>query len=173
MHLPQLLLPLLLPLLTTSLPQPPSHPPSLSFSTTIATIQIQQTLALWPLAVDSKNYTLLPLIFTPTAFLGSPPPTGNFIGIPSITAFLTLFLNNTLTQHSYGTQYIDVDIERGTASAATYLIASFVGTGPSNAGEYLVNRAKYEDELVEGEGGWRVVNRTLVYMVPTVGNLTA
>ena len=32
-------------------------------------------------------------------------------------------------------------------------------------GEYLVNRAKYEDELVEGEGGWRVVNRTLVYMV--------
>lgn len=46
----------------------------------------------------------------------------------------------------------------------TYLIASFVGTGPSE-GEYLVNRAKYEDELVEGEEGWRVVNRTLVTMV--------
>ena len=46
----------------------------------------------------------------------------------------------------------------------TYLIASFVGTGP-RAGEVLLNRAKYLDELVETGVGWRVVNRTLVYMV--------
>ena len=56
-------------------------------------------------------------------------------------------------------------MERGTASAVTYLIASFVGTGGAIEGEYLVNRAQYLDELVETGEGWRVVNRTLVYMV--------
>ena len=49
----------------------------------------------------------------------------------------------------------------------TYLIASFLGIGEGNEGEVLLNRARYEDELVEVEGGegWRVRNRTLVYMV--------
>jgi hypothetical protein len=135
-----------------------------AFDKTSADIQIKNTLAKYPLSVDSKNYTIIPEIFTEDAFLGSPPPTGNFIGIPTIIKFLTTALENTVTQHSYGTQFIDVSSEKE-ANAITYLTATFVGTGPK-AGRGLVVHAQYLDMLVYLEDvGWRVTNRTLAIMV--------
>ena len=135
-----------------------------AFDKTSANVQIKNTLAKYPLSVDSKNYTIIPEIFTEDAFLGSPPPTGNFVGIPAIIEFLTAALENTLTQHSYGTQFIDVPSEKE-ANAITYLTATFVGTGPK-AGRGVVVHAQYLDMLVYLEDvGWRVSNRTLAIMV--------
>ena len=156
MHFKNFSLPLILPTLAI-------FPSATAFDKTSADVQIKNTLAKYPLSVDSKNYTILPELFTEDALLASPPPTGNFYGIPAIIGFLTPALENTLTQHSYGTQFIDVVSEKE-ATAITYLTATFVGTGPK-AGTELVNHGKYLDMLVYTPERWRVTNRTLVFMV--------
>ena len=137
-----------------------------AFDKTTADIQIKNTLAKWSLSVDSKNYAILTELFTPDAILASPPPTGNFYGLPAIIGFLEPALEDTLSQHSYGTQYTDV-VNSHSAIAITYLISIFVGTGPK-AGTSLSSHAQYQDTLVLTRDGWRVTNRTLVFMVSGV-----
>lgn len=127
-------------------------------------IEIQQTLAKFPIAVDNKNYTMLSEVFTPDGIFEADLPTGPLQGLATIENWLLGALNNTLSQHSFGTQYIDI-LDPHSANAITYFIATFVGVG-DKAGSSLYNHAKYLDTLILNEDReWRIENKTLVYMV--------
>lgn len=127
-------------------------------------IEIQQTLARFPIAVDEKNYTMLSEVFTVEGVFEADLPTGPLQGLVTIEDWLLDALNNTLSQHSFGTQYIDIH-DAHSADVMTYFIATSVGVG-DKAGSSLYNHAKYLDSLILNEDGeWRVKNKTLVYMV--------
>ncbi len=149
-------------------PNPSSNPSAPYLNSTSKTdvashINIQQKLAQFEVFVDSKNYTMLSDVFTPNATFDPGPPTDPLNGLTAIKNWLETSLVDTDTQHDFGTQYIDVHGQF--ASAITYFIATFVGVGPKN-GSMLVNHAKYLDTLERsGDGGWKISNKTLVYMV--------
>ena len=137
----------------------------LSSSVATDVVQIQQTLNLFPLSVDRKNYSLLAEIFTADA-------TANFLvgpithGLEEIQEQLQARLKGLISHHSLTTQSIEVEQGRKTASATSYLIAVFFGHGPL-AKQIFTNYGQYLDTLVldQQAGGWRVKNRTLVLTV--------
>ena len=120
-----------------------------------AILDIQQTLNLFPLSVDSKNYTMLADIFTHDAradFVLFPAG----YGLPAIVAALSKSLAGLKSQHSFTTQVITLQNETD-ASAVTYLQGNFFLTG-----QVLNNYGKYVDDLTFVQDvGWRVRNRTL------------
>lgn len=128
-----------------------------------AIVEIQQTLNLFPISVDTKNYTILADIFTVDA-------TADFVVVPTVHSLaaiqqvLQASLAGLVTQHSFTTQVIKIQ-NRREASAITYLIGNFFGQGEL-AGQVLSNYGQYQDSLrfVDGQG-WRVDNRTLVNTV--------
>lgn len=127
-------------------------------------IEIQQILAKFPISVDAKNYTMLSEVFTADGIFEADLPTGPLQGLTTIEDWLLGALNNTLSQHSLGTQYIDIH-DSHSADAITYFIATVVGV-VDKAGSSLYNHAKYLDALILNEDReWRVENKTLVYMV--------
>lgn len=127
-------------------------------------VAIERTLAKWPSAVNSKNYTLLSDLFTPNATLELQLPSGPVSGLAAIQNWLNDSLVNTSTQHDLGTQHISIFGQ--SAYATTYFVATSAGVGEQN-GSALVNHAKYLDTLVRNgtDGEWRISNKTLIYMV--------
>lgn len=102
---------------------------------------------------------MLSEVFTLDGIFEADLPTGPLEGLATIENWLLGALNNTLSQHSFGTQYIDI-LDPHSANAITY--ATFVGVG-NKAGSSLYNHAKYLDTLTLNEDGeWRVKNKTLV-----------
>ena len=91
-------------------------------------IETQQTLAKFPIAGDEKNYTLLSEVFTSNGIFDADLPTGPLRGLVAIENWLLGALNDTLSQHSFGTRYIDMH-DAHSANAITYFIATFVGVG--------------------------------------------
>ena len=128
-------------------------------------VQIQQTLNLFPLSVDTKNYSLLADIFTSDV-------TANFLigsvlhGLEAVQQQLETHLKGLVSHHSLTTQSVVVGENRDTASATSYLIANFFGQGDL-ARQVLTNYGQYADTLVRdpGTGGWKVNNRTLILTV--------
>lgn len=108
-------------------------------------VQIQQTLNLFPLSVDRKKYSLLAETFTPnaTANLLVGPTTH---GLDEVQEQLQAHLEGLLSHHSLATQSIEVGQGGRTASATSYLIATFFGQGPlakqvlTNYGQSLTNK---------------------------------
>lgn len=127
-------------------------------------VAIQQTLNLFPLSVDRKDYGLLAHVF-------SQDVTANFLVGPvchSLTAVhqqLQAHLKGLVSHHSLTTQSIEFP-DSGRATATSYLIAAFFGQGQL-AGQFLINYGRYEDTLVWDDGAWKVNNRTLVITVWT------
>lgn len=126
---------------------------------------ISRTLANYPFAIDSHDFGLLTQVFTPDASFAAPPPTPALEGLDTITSFLTTGLENTQSQHTYGTQAIDFS-SRTTANATTYFVGTIVGTGSKKPLGTLSTHAKYLDDVVLVKHvGWRIKTRTLVYLV--------
>ena len=119
---------------------------------------IQQTLGLFSVAIDLKQFDLLGAVFAPNA-------TANFtghsvsVGLPAITSYLTRGLTGLKTQHDLGTLYINMT---GPATATSYnwLQGTFFGTG-SASGQTLSNFGYYKDDLVKSRGRWLIQNRVL------------
>lgn len=91
--------------------------------------QIRQTVALYPLAIDGKNFAALSLVFTPDVVANYSAPLNVLTGLSTVQATLKQSLMYTDTQHSYGTQVIEV-LEGGcTAKSVTYFTATHFGKG--------------------------------------------
>lgn len=92
--------------------------------------QIRNTLATYPFSIDSKNFTALSSVFHPDAVANYSEPINVISGLPEIAArleaSLALFAG---TQHSYGTQAIQVDDSGACARAVTYYTAAHFGKG--------------------------------------------
>lgn len=94
----------------------------------LAVVQIQQTLNLFPLAVDSHNYTILDQVFATDATANFATSAGYLQGLTAIKDGLRVSLGNTTSQHAFTTQSIDV-VGGRKASAVTYLTGTFFGKG--------------------------------------------
>ena len=91
--------------------------------------QIRQTLALYPLAIDGKNFAALSRVFTPDVVANYSAPLNVLTGLSTVQATLEQSLMYVDTQHSYGTQVIEV-LEGGcTAKSVTYFTANHFGKG--------------------------------------------
>ena len=133
---------------------------------------IRQTLALYPFAVDGKNWASLARIFSIDARANYSDPLGVLSGVDQIISVLSQSLSLFIsTQHLYGTQYIEVCDAKSAVSVtyfrAAHFFAPFVsGTTAVNTTEILWAYGQYQDTWArQGDGTWRISNRNLVYMV--------
>src|SRR5262245_44065486 len=128
-------------------------------------LAIQHTIAQYPLAVDSKDFSKLSTVFTQDAFANYSFAAPIMNGLPAIESTLQSVLVNFTTQHSLTTQSIDV-VDNGHAHATTYVIATHFGiAGKSFQGQMVVAYAQYQDKLRVDHGTWKIYDRLLVIMV--------
>ena len=101
-------------------------------------LQIHNTLALYPLAVDGKNFAALNRIFTCDVVANYSAPLNVIIGLYSLQAVLNESLSYVITQHSLATQVIDVLKGGRAAKSVTYFTATHFGQG-NYIGQVLFN----------------------------------
>ena len=152
------------PLALFSLPK--SYPNAQQPQDAVALEQIRNTLGLYPLCIDGKNFDALDRVFTPNAVANFSTPIFVLSGLPAIQARLQETLALVDTQHSYGTQVVEIRHGGCEAVAVTYFIASHFGRG-AHVGGVLYAYGQYQDTLVKisRTGEWRIKERNLVYMV--------
>ncbi|KAL5339024.1 hypothetical protein BJX70DRAFT_364810 [Aspergillus crustosus] len=135
-----------------------------------STEAIRQTLALYPLAIDGKNFDALNLIFTEDVVANYSAPLGILTPLSSIQATLSGSLACVSTQHSFETQLIDVT-SKSEATSITYYQASHFGLKEGFTGEVATAYGQYQDFWRrQRDGTWKVVSRNLVYMSEVIGN---
>lgn len=91
--------------------------------------QIRNTLALYPLSIDSKNFAALDRVFTCDVVANYSAPLNVIIGLSHLQEVLSESLFHVTTQHSFATQAIDVPDEGGEAKSLTYFTATHFGQG--------------------------------------------
>ena len=106
-----------------------SYPLSLTRQDAAIQDQIRNTLAHYPLALDGKNFAALSLFYTADAVANYSAPFYVVTGLPAIEAVLEQALRRVLTQHSYGTQVIEIEKGKTRARALTYFTATHFGIG--------------------------------------------
>ncbi|KAK7966782.1 uncharacterized protein PG986_001059 [Apiospora aurea] len=138
---------------------------------------IRNTLALYPLAIDTRTFSALDRIFSVDARANYSYPLGVMEGREAIKTSLQQALETTWkgTQHMYGTQIIQVCSPTSAISVTYYTASHFLvaGAGPevlTGPQSVVYAYGQYQDtwERQGGEDGWRITNRNLVYMVRTL-----
>ncbi|KAJ5107001.1 hypothetical protein N7456_003676 [Penicillium angulare] len=125
---------------------------------------IRNTLAIYPFAIDGKNFDALSKVFTSNAVANYSAPLNVLTPLSSIQSVLKESLACVTTQHLYGTQWIDVQSPT-TAQSVTYFRAAHFGKGDTE-GQVLYAYGQYQDNWERQLlGTWRIVHRNLVYMV--------
>ncbi|BCS18730.1 nuclear transport factor 2 family protein [Aspergillus puulaauensis] len=144
--------------------------PSIRTINTTPSESIRTTLALYPLAIDGKDFASLSSIFAPDAIANYSAPLNVLTPLQSIQDTLSASLACVATQHSLGTQIIDV-LSPLEARSVTYFTASHFGRSAKMAGQVATAHGQYQDLWRRQEdGSWRVVVRNLVYMSEVIGN---
>jgi ketosteroid isomerase-like protein len=137
---------------------------SLFVASPIDVESIRNTLAHYPLAIDGKNFAALNLVFTPNAVANYSAPLNVVTGLATIESVLEASLAPVTTQHSYGTQVIDV-LSANSAFSVTYFTATHFGKG-EYLGQILTSHGQYQDVLARQKDlTWRITHRNLVFMV--------
>ncbi|KAH8892195.1 hypothetical protein GQ53DRAFT_134630 [Thozetella sp. PMI_491] len=134
---------------------------------------IRRTLAVYPLAIDGRNFDMLNRIFAGDARANYSAPIGVLNGIDEIkntlSASLAAFAG---TQHSYSTQLIDICSSTTAVSVTYYTAAHFFTPGIgviATPTDVLYAYGQYQDTWRRIEDGtWRITNRNLVYMGPFI-----
>ncbi|KFY24681.1 hypothetical protein V491_02057, partial [Pseudogymnoascus sp. VKM F-3775] len=131
---------------------------------------IRATLSLYSLAIDGKNFAALSRLFAPNAVANYSAPLNVLTPLSTIQATLEASLKPVTTQHSFGTQLIDV-LSHDTAFSVTYYTATHFGRGEFE-GKTATAFGQYQDVWKkQTDGGWRITHRNLVYMGALVGDL--
>ncbi|KAF7357232.1 SnoaL-like domain-containing protein [Mycena sanguinolenta] len=129
---------------------------------------IRTTLGHYPLSIDGKNFEALALVFTADAVANYSAPLDVLTPLATIQAVLASSLEKVTTQHSLGTQVIEV-LSESEAFSVTYYTATHFGMGVYE-GEIVVAYGQYQDYWVRQHQSWKIQNRNLVYMGPLIGN---
>ena len=108
---------------------PTSYPLSLNRQDAQIQDQIRNTLAHYPLALDGKNFAALNLFYTADAVANYSEPINVVTGLPAIADVVERTLRPVLTQHSYGTQVIEIEKGKTRARSLTYFTATHFGIG--------------------------------------------
>ncbi len=90
--------------------------------------QILNTLSLYPLAIDSKNFDALSLVFTADVYANFSAPLNVLTSLAAVEAAINQTLAFVDTQHSYGTQIVEVQTDCR-ARSVSYFTATHFGRG--------------------------------------------
>lgn len=117
---------------------------------------IQQTLGLFPIAIDLKHFDLLDAVFAPDAVANF---TGHSVsvGLPAIKTYLGNGLAGLASQHNLGTLYIN-QTGSHTATSYNWLQGTFFGTGAAE-NQSFSDFGYYEDDMVRSNSRWLVQSR--------------
>ncbi|KAF2484825.1 hypothetical protein BDY17DRAFT_292448 [Neohortaea acidophila] len=117
-------------------------------------IAIQNTLAKYCMALDSKTFHLLDDVFTPNVQVRYPIEGFDAAkDLESLIQRLEKRLEPVTTHHALTTQHIVIADDGKTAEATTYFTGVHFGTGKWE-GRQSIAWGKYQDGLVlDGEGG--------------------
>ena len=108
-----------------------------SESSTIAEVEIENTLNLFSYYVDTHNYAMLSLVFSSDAVADFATSAGYIKGLNSIQQGLEVTLGGTVSQHALSTYIINVvDEDRRKATAISYLQGTIFGQA-NLTGQYL------------------------------------
>lgn len=125
---------------------------------------IRNTLAIYPFAIDGKNFDALSKVFTTDAVANYSAPLNVLTPLSAIQSVLESSLTCVTTQHLLGTQWIDI-LSPLAAESVTYFRAAHFGKGAA-ADQVYYAYGQYQDNWArQGDGTWRIVHRNLVYMV--------
>lgn len=125
---------------------------------------IRNTLAIYPFAIDGKNFDALSKVFTTNAVANYSAPLNVLTPLSTIQSVLQTSLACVTTQHLLGTQWIDI-ISPVSAKSVTYFRAAHFGKGQTE-GQVLYAYGQYQDNWERQlTGSWRIAHRNLVYMV--------
>ncbi|KAI9724452.1 MAG: hypothetical protein M1812_000520 [Candelaria pacifica] len=138
-------------------------------SSTEIIASVKQTLALWSIVVDSKNYPVLSQIFTSDVFADVAANEQNPRNLAQLTTFYEASFAGAITLHEDSTQYIEV-LSPTNAKATHYDEAVYFGQG-NLTGQVLTFYESYVDFLRPEEGVWKIYNRTLTIVTGNpIGN---
>jgi ketosteroid isomerase-like protein len=128
---------------------------------------IRSTLALYPLAIDGKNFNALSQVFTSNAVANYSAPLNVLTPLSTIQSVLQASLAAVTTQHAFATQLIDV-LSPTSAFSVTYYTATHFGRGPF-LGLTATAYGQYQDVWAkQSDATWKITHRNLVYMVSRV-----
>lgn len=130
---------------------------------------IRNTLALYPFAIDGKNFEALSNVFATDAVANYSAPLNTLSPLSTIQDSLRTSLSCVTTQHQYGTQLIDI-VSPLAAQSITYFRAAHFGTAPNMTDDVVYSYGQYQDTWNRQlDGTWRIVHRNMVYMVSLLG----
>lgn len=125
---------------------------------------IRNTLALYPFAIDGKNFDALDKVFAENAVANYSAPLNVLTPLSNIQQALAASLECVTTQHLFGTQLID-PISLTVAESVTYYRAAHFGSGQAT-GQVAYAYGQYQDIWHrQSDRTWRIAHRNLVYMV--------
>src|SRR4051812_46114578 len=129
-------------------------------------VEIEELLARYSTALDSRDWHLLSTVFLPDATCdygaGRHPE-----GLGAITDFIRGTIGDLdATQHLVGNVVIDVRGDEATADC--YLISQHIRKGTAGGDHYFLG-GRYSDRVVRTPAGWRISHRTL-HRMWTSGN---
>lgn len=102
--------------LFTPLPAALSYLHLPSFAVTTAIVSLQQTLALYPLAIDGKNFSALSAVFAPNVVANYSAPLNVIYGLEAVEAALQAALAPVNSQHALSTFSVQIlDLKAGRA----------------------------------------------------------
>lgn len=87
-----------------------------SSGATTAIVSLQQTLALYPLAIDGKNFSALSAVFAPSVVANYSAPLNVIYGLENVEAALQAALAPVTSQHALSTFSVqNLDLKEGRA----------------------------------------------------------
>lgn len=120
-------------------------------------VAIQQLLAAYVFAIDTKDFDALDAVFVPGATVDYRAAGGAAGEWPTMKAWLKGALASfSLTQHLIGLPLVRVEGDR--ASARTMLFNPMQYAGPRGDQLFFVG-CTYADDLVRTADGWRIAKR--------------
>ena len=150
--------------LATSFPPPTQTNPG-------ALEAIRNTLALYPFAIDGKNFEALRNVFTESVVTNYSAPLNILTPLSTVISELSSSLKCVTTQHLLGTQLITV-LSSSSAESITYYRAAHFGIG-ALADQVVDAYGQYQDTWQkQKDGTWKIVYRNLVYMVWRSGEIS-
>jgi 3-phenylpropionate/cinnamic acid dioxygenase small subunit len=121
-------------------------------------VEINDLLARYSTALDSRDWELLRDVFVPDATCDY-----GTLGTPGSVEEIITLVRSTLegldaTQHLVGN--IVVALDGDAATAETYLIAQHIRHGAPGGADYLIG-GRYSDVLARTPAGWRIARRAI------------
>ncbi|KAI9796348.1 MAG: hypothetical protein M1833_006353 [Piccolia ochrophora] len=127
-------------------------------------LQIRNKLAIYSVALDTKNLDLLDEVFTADAAVTYPldPPNDKINGLPALKQVLEDQLRGVVTQQALSTLVVECGPHRA-PNSTTYLSATYLGQGDL-VGQTIQFYGVFEDEWTHAEGQWKSKTRTLTFL---------